>query len=97
MNDDNLIIFLRIKFKILKIKRKSLEESNFINIDYSYLYNLFNEQFLLRDYDYESDKNIFKILSYENSQISELKKFNKKIENIENICSINENEIAIYY
>ena len=97
MNDDNLIIFLGKQAKIFKVKRKSIEEIICIDIDYSELYNIKNEKFLTKDWDYNSDKNIFKILSYENEKLNEIKTFSKKLENIENICVINENEIAIYY
>ena len=64
MNDDNLIIFLGNQAKIFKVKRKSIEEIICIDIDYSELYNIKNEKFLTKDWDYKSDKNIFKILSY---------------------------------
>ena len=97
MNDDKLIIFLGGQAKIFKVKRKSIEEINCINVEFSNLYTLLNEKFLTTSWDWESDKNIFKILSYENEQLNEIKKFSKKIESIENICAINENEIAIYY
>ena len=97
MNDDRIIIFLGEQIKIYKIKRKSIEEINCIDLEYGHLYSLFNEKFLSSDWNYDSDKNTFKILSYKNEKIEETKSFEKKIENIENICAINENEIAIYY
>ena len=97
MNDDNIIIFYGEQAKIYKIKRKFIEEINSIEIEYSHLYCLLNEKFLLSDWNYDSEKNIFKILSYENDKIQETKTFDKKIDNIKNICAINENEIAIYY
>ena len=97
MNDDNIIIFYGEQAKIYKIKRKFIEEINSIEIEYSHLYCLLNEKFLLSDWNYDSEKNIFKILSYENDKIQETKTFDKKIDNIQNICAINENEIAIYY
>ena len=95
MDDDNVVCFSYRKIQIFKIKRKFIEEIDFIDQDKSTkVYKLSNNKFLLRN-----DINL-KIFLYENGKLTDCKKnFSIKECNIGfiNLCVINENEIVIYY
>ena len=97
MNDDNIIMIFGDEIKIYKIKRKTLKEIDSAKINYDDFYILTNEKLLSKDYDWNSEKNIFYVYLYENGKLNKQNEFSKKEENIENICGINENEIVIYY
>ena len=94
MNDGNLILSDYDRIKIIKIKRKSIEEiplEEEINSDH--IYKLSKEKLLFRNY-----RKMY-IYSYENGKLIDKKK-NIQLKDhyyFNNLCEINENEIAIYY
>ena len=94
MNDDNIIIFYYEKIKVIKVKRNSFEEIQTIDESRSQIYKLLNEKILFTNCEK------FEIYSYENGKLSDNNKisFNYNEDNYFNdLCQINENEIAIYY
>ena len=96
MDDDNIVCFSYEKIQTFKIKRKSIEEIECIEQDYSKkVYKLLNNKFLLYDKDID-----FEIFSYENGKLTDCKKKFKIKEcnsGFRNLCVIDENEIVIYY
>ena len=92
MDDDNIIMVFEDKVKIFKIQKKSLEEiynNEFIKHDY--IYKILSNKILIQKYEN------FYVYSYEGGELIENINFEIKNIEFENVCAINENEIAIYY
>ena len=99
MDDCKLIIKTHNEIKIINIKENEIEIIKSISNYGNQLYKLSNKKILIRDY------NNFYIYLYENNDliaqkeidISKKLKFSKSYNEINKICVINENEIAIAY
>ena len=93
MKDNNIIIFSNpFILKVFEIKSKSMEEIGCFSEFFDKEYNLLNDKILLVYYRKIS------VFEYSNGKIINCKKnFEKKDWEVEDICNINKNEIAIYY
>ena len=98
MDDDNIITIFNDEIKLSKIKEKKILEIQTIkkDSDIGKIYKISNEKILIRyKVDRYSIEYKFEIYSYKKGKLIYDKKFS--IDDILDLCIINEKEIIIYY
>ena len=100
MDNDNIIIFGKTKFEIFKIKEKTIEKmhSYYYKTEYEdnwiKVIKLIDNKFLV--YEECKREQYIKIYKYENEELKEYTNFITEFYELWDVCSVNQNEIAIY-